>query len=60
MAAMNRRVKDNIVGKDVIIIGGEWKGYRGRVTRADDKQAIVELSAKGKQIPIERTLIQEV
>ena len=57
---MNRRIKDNIMGKEIVIIGGEWKGYRGRVTQADEKQAIVELSSKCKKIPIERTLIQEV
>jgi transcription elongation factor len=37
VASMNRRIKDSIVGKEVLIIKGEWKGYRGRVCRADDK-----------------------
>ena len=57
---MNRRIKDPICGKEVLIIGGEWKGYRGRVCRCDDRQAIVELSSKCRQIPIERTLIEEI
>jgi len=29
----------------VVVIGGKFKGHRGRVTQADDKQAIVELSS---------------
>jgi transcription elongation factor len=60
VASMNRRIKDSIIGKEVLIVKGEWKGYRGRVCRADDKQAIVELSSKCKQIPIERSLIKEI
>ena len=59
-ANMNRRIRDQITGKEVLIIGGEWKGYRGRVCRCDDKQAIVELASKCKQIPIDRTLIEEI
>ncbi len=42
----NKKLRESIIGKDVYITKGEWKGYRGRVTRADDKQAIVELSSK--------------
>ena len=57
---MNRRFKDAIIGKEVEIIKGEWKGYRGRVCKADDKQAIVELISKSKKIPIDRCLIKEV
>lgn len=40
---MNRRIKDSIIGKEIMIIGGEWKGYRGRVTQADDKQVMNSL-----------------
>jgi hypothetical protein len=36
MASDNRRFKDEIIGKEVVIVGGEWKGYRGRVVKADD------------------------
>ncbi|CDW80320.1 transcription elongation factor spt5 [Stylonychia lemnae] len=58
--AVNRRFRDPLIGKDVEITKGEWKGYRGRVCRADDRQAIVELSSKCKQIAIERTLVVEI
>ena len=34
---MNRRVRDELKGKIVTIISGEWKGYRGRVAHSDDK-----------------------
>lgn len=37
MASINRRFRDPIIGKDVEIIKGEWKGYRGRVCNADDR-----------------------
>ena len=37
VGGLNRRVKDEIIGKIVTIIGGPYKGYRGRVTQADDK-----------------------
>lgn len=54
---MNRHMRDKFVGKEVLIIKGEWKGFRGRVKRADDKQAIVEISSKCKQIPIDKEWI---
>ncbi len=37
MAAVNRRGRDPLNGKDVEITKGEWKGYKGRVRRADDR-----------------------
>src|SRR5438128_364099 len=60
IGGMNRRVKDDIIGKVVNIIGGEWKGYRGRVTQADDKQVIVEITSKCRKVPIDRKLIKEL
>ena len=60
VANVNRRFRDPIIGKDVEITKGEWKGYRGRVVRADDRQCIIELSSKCKQIAIERTLVIEI
>ncbi len=42
------------------IIQGEWKGYKGRVKNAYDRQVIIELSSKCKQIPIERSLVQVI
>ena len=32
IASMNRRSRDPLIGKTVLIKGGEWKGYKGRVT----------------------------
>ena len=57
IGGMNRRNKDAIVGKTIIITGGEFKGHRGRVTQADDRQVIVELSTKNKKLPIDRSLV---
>ena len=45
IASVNKLSRDALVGKDVVIIGGMFKGHRGRVTFADDKQCIVELSS---------------
>ena len=56
----NKMVKDNLVGKTVVIIGGDFKGHRGRVYQADDRQAIVELSTKCKKLPIQRCFIQPI
>ena len=44
IASQNRFVKDALVGKLVVIVGGKFKGHRGRVCFADDKVATVELS----------------
>lgn len=29
LGAINRRGRDELIGKIVYIIGGEWKGFRG-------------------------------
>lgn len=58
IASQNRMVKDSMVGKLVVIIGGKFKGHRGRVCYADDKQATVELSTQCKKIPIEKSLVK--
>ena len=60
VASQNRLVKDPLVGKMVVIVGGKFKGHRGRVTYADDKQAMVELSSQCKKIPIDKIQIKEV
>jgi hypothetical protein len=44
----------------VTIIGGEFKGLRGRVCYGDDKIVMVELNTKCKKVPIEKTLVKEV
>ena len=56
----NRMVKDQLVGKIVVIIHGKFKGHRGRVTYADDKQATVELSTQCRKIPIDKHNVREV
>lgn len=53
-------MKDPLVGKMVVIVGGTFKGHRGRVSYADDKQATVELSTQCKKIPIDKSLVKEI
>lgn len=60
VANQNRLVRDNLVGKQVVINQGKFKGHRGRVTYADDKSANVELSSQCKIIPIDKTFVQLV
>jgi len=60
IASQNRMVKDPLVGKLVVIVGGEFKGHRGRVSYANDVQALVELTSKCKKIPIDKSLVKEV
>ena len=42
------------------MIHGKYKGHRGRVTYADDRQATVELSTQCKKIPIDKNFVMEV
>ena len=58
VASQNRRGKDKLEGKIVVITGGVWKGHRGRVKKADDKQVIVEITSKYRQEPIDRNLVR--
>ena len=60
IASQNKLSRDELVGKDVVITGGQYKGHRGRVTFADDHQAIVELSSQCKKIPIDKQLVQKL
>jgi transcription elongation factor len=56
---MNRRLKDKLQDKIVMIMKGEWKGFRGLVKHCDDKQATVEItSQKAKKIHINKDLLQ--
>ena len=59
-ASMNKHIRDKLVGKTIVITGGKWKSYRGRVIYCDDKEATIELSSKCMKISIDKTLIQEV
>lgn len=58
VAAMNRRLRDPLQGKDVEIIKGEWKGYKGRVRQADDRQVTLELSSKCNKITLPKEFIK--
>ena len=60
VALMNKRVRDPLRGKEVLVTGGPWKGYRGKVTNVDDRQAIVEFSTICKKLPIDRNLIKDL
>ena len=60
IASQNRLVRDTLVGKLVVIVGGKFKGHRGRVCYADDKQATVELSTQCKKIPVDKCLVKEL
>lgn len=44
----------------VVVISGQFKGHRGRVTYADDRQAMVELISQCKKIPIDKVSLKEV
>lgn len=57
IASMNRLSKDEYLDKIVLVTGGEWKGYRGRVVQTDNKSVIVELTSKCRKIPIDRNLV---
>ena len=60
MATMNKRTFDPLKNKEVLVIGGQYKGLRGRVCQLDDRQAIVELSTICKKIPISRELLKDL
>jgi len=59
VGSMNRHTRDQIEGKMVIIIAGEFKGYKGRVKQVDDKQALIEIPSRGKTVPVARQDIRE-
>ena len=50
-------LRDKLVGKMVVVVLGQYKGHRGRVTYADDRTAKVELSSQCKVIPIEKKFV---
>jgi transcription elongation factor len=37
MATMNKRTFDPLKNKEVLVIGGQYKGLRGRVCQLDDR-----------------------
>lgn len=60
MATMNKRTFDPLKGKEVLITGGQYKGFRGRVCTLDDRQAMVELSSICKKIPISKDFLKDL
>lgn len=54
----NRRQVDELVGKVVIITGGEFKSQRGIAKQADDLKVMVEMQTKCRTLPIDRKLVQ--
>ena len=54
VASQNRLVRDQLVGQQVVIVKGKFKGHRGRVTFADDNTAKVELSSQCKVLPVDK------
>lgn len=60
MANMNRRTFDSLKNKDVLITGGQYKGFRGRVCQLDDRQAMVEISSICRKVPISRDLLKDL
>ena len=54
---MNRISKDEYQDKIVLVTGGEWKGYRGRVVTTDNKSVIVELTSRSRKYAIDRNLV---
>lgn len=60
VANQNRLLRDKLVGKMVFVTKGKYKGHRGRVTYADDRQAKVELSSQCRIIPIDKQFIKLV
>jgi transcription elongation factor len=60
VANMNKRTFDPLRGKEVLITGGQYKGFRGKVCSIDDRQAMVELSSVCKKLPIDRANIKDL
>jgi len=57
---MNKRIFDPLKNKEVLITGGQYKGFRAKVCQIDDRQAMVELSSICKKVPIARELLQDL
>jgi transcription elongation factor len=60
IVSTNKRARDPLLGKEVLITGGPYKGHRGKVASLDDRQAIVELSAICKKLPFDKELIKDL
>lgn len=54
----NRRRRDNLIHKTVIITSGQWKGYAGIVIDATNTIARVELHTQPKTINVDRTFLK--
>ena len=58
IGSLNKMLKDDLLNKQVVIIGGEFKGHRGRVVYADDTNARVELSTKCKIMAVDKSFVK--
>lgn len=57
-APMNKR-KDNLIGKIITIVRGEYKGFDAKVVDTSDKLVRVELFSKSKRISLKRADVME-
>lgn len=46
-----------LIGKNVVINGGDWKGYLGVLKSVNDKLARIELCSKMKIVSVDKDLI---
>jgi transcription elongation factor len=51
--------RDELIDKIVLINGGEWKGYKGRVVTSDDRSYIIEITSKCRKVPIDKKLVSK-
>jgi transcription elongation factor SPT5 len=59
LACQNRIVRDKLIGKQVQIVKGMFKGQKGRVTQVNGEEAIVELSTRPKKVAIPKEDLRE-
>lgn len=50
--------RDPSIFKNAVIVGGPFKGYKGIVKTANDRDMTIELSTNGKKITVERSKVQ--
>lgn len=52
--------RDELRGKEVIIIKGDWKGHRGIAISSDETKVMIELMTKCRKLPIDRQHVRLV
>lgn len=60
IACQNRIIRDKLVNKLVMVIKGEFKGQKGRVTQVNGEEAILELSTRAKKVSMPRADVREI